>query len=250
MVKESLIDVEPEHLKLIKKILKRHIVYKTVWAYGSRVNWTASQFSDLNLVVFEVNTVKLGELKEEFAESDLPFSIDIMSWEKIPEKCKNKIREKYVVLQNKSELEGWKECRLGAVILSNVQSINKDYPYNTIQYLDTGSITCGKINSFQELLLEDAPGSAKRLVKHNDIVYSTVRQIQRHYGFITNPPPNVVVSTGFSVIEIKTNLAESLFIYYYLTSTEIVEILDAIADRELEAIFCKRSDKNNVPTSQ
>ncbi len=74
MVKNSQIDVEPKHLTLVKKILKRHITYKTVWAYGSRVNWTANQYSDLDLVVFEVNTVKQGELKEDLAESDLPFS--------------------------------------------------------------------------------------------------------------------------------------------------------------------------------
>ncbi|KAA3606015.1 MAG: restriction endonuclease subunit S [Candidatus Scalindua sp. SCAELEC01] len=35
-----------------------------------------------------------------------------MPWEKIPEKFKNKICEKYVVLQKKPELESWKEYRL------------------------------------------------------------------------------------------------------------------------------------------
>ncbi len=84
MVKEIQIDVESKQLALIKKILKRHIAYKTVWAYGSRVNCTANQHSDLDLVVFDANTVKPGELKENFAESDLPFSVDVMSWEKIP----------------------------------------------------------------------------------------------------------------------------------------------------------------------
>jgi len=144
----------------------------------------------------------------------------------------------------------WKESKLGAIITSNVQSINKDYPHNTIQYLDTGSITCGKVDSFQELLLEDAPSRAKRLVKHNDIVYSTVRPIQKHYGFIMNPPSNLVVSTGFSVIETKTNLAEPLFIYYYLTSTDIVEILDVIADGSTSAYpSLKPSDIENLDIS-
>ncbi|MCK4469561.1 MAG: restriction endonuclease subunit S [Desulfobacterales bacterium] len=144
----------------------------------------------------------------------------------------------------------WKECKLGAVITSNVQSINKDYSHNTLQYLDTGSITCGKVDSFQELLLEDAPSRAKRLVKYNDIVYSTVRPIQRHYGFITNPSSNLVVSTGFSVIETKSKLAEPLFIYYYLTSTDIVEILDVIADGSTSAYpSLKQSDIENLDIS-
>ena len=119
MVKEIQIDVESKQLALMKKILKRHIAYKTVWTYGSRVNWTANQYSDLDLVVFDVNTMKLGELKEDFTECDLPFSVDIVLWEKIPENFKNKIRKKYVVLQKKPELEDWKECKVGDMVTLN-----------------------------------------------------------------------------------------------------------------------------------
>lgn len=129
----------------------------------------------------------------------------------------------------------WKEYKLGDVVNSNTKSIGKDYPHNIIQYLDTGSITHGKIENFQEFVLADAPSRAKRLVKKNDIVYSTVRPIQRHYGFIVNPPQNLVVSTGFSVIETNPEIAESLFVYYFLTSDEIVETLDVIADGSTSA---------------
>jgi len=41
----------------------------------------------------------------------------------------------------------WREVKFGNVVSSNKQSINKDYPYTIIQYLDTGSITNGKIES-------------------------------------------------------------------------------------------------------
>jgi type I restriction enzyme S subunit len=124
----------------------------------------------------------------------------------------------------------WKECKLGDVVISNKESIGKNYPFQTILYLDTGSITRGKIDSFQEYELSKAPSRAKRLAKNNDIVYSTVRPIQRHYGLIVNPHENLVVSTGFVVIEAKEHLAVPLFIYYFLTSDEIVETLDVIAE--------------------
>lgn len=125
---------------------------------------------------------------------------------------------------------GWKECKLGDVVVSNAKSITTEYPYKTIQYLDTGSITCGKLDSYQECLLKKAPSRARRLVKENDIVYSSVRPIQRHYGYIVNPPENLVVSTGFSVIETNKEKADPKFIYYFLTSNEIVESLEIIAD--------------------
>jgi type I restriction enzyme S subunit len=129
----------------------------------------------------------------------------------------------------------WKEYKLGKIVRLNKESIDKKYSYQTILYLDTGSITKGKIDSFQEYDLLKAPSRAKRLVKNYDIVYSTVRPIQRHYGFIINPPKNLVVSTGFSVIETMIDYADPLFIYYFLTSDEIVETLDVIAEASTSA---------------
>ena len=98
---------------------------------------------------------------------------------------------------------GWREVKLGEVIKSNLRSITKDYPYTKIQYLDTGSITKGKTEQLQEFVLSKAPSRAKRLVKNQDIIYSTIRPIQRHYGFIKNPPENLVVSTGFLEVPIN-----------------------------------------------
>lgn len=132
-------------------------------------------------------------------------------------------------------MKGWKECKLGEVIYSNGSSITASYSHKTIKYLDTGSITCGKIDSFQEILLSEAPSRAKRLVKDGSIVYSTVRPIQRHYGYIKNPPENLVVSTGFSVIETQPDLADSLFIYHLLASKDVVELLDTIAEGSTSA---------------
>ncbi len=124
----------------------------------------------------------------------------------------------------------WREVKLGNIVTSNNQSIGKNYEYETIQYLDTGSITNGKIEGYQKINISDAPSRAKRLVKHEDIIYSTVRPIQRHFGFIENPINTLVVSTGFSVIEVNNDLANPKFIYYFLSSNETVEILNVIAE--------------------
>ena len=102
MSKERLIDLEEKQLKLIKKIIKRYIPGKTVWAYGSRVTWKANERSDLDLAVFGCNSKQIFHLKEAFEESNLLISVDVMNWEKIPEKFKTNIKEKYVVLQEKT----------------------------------------------------------------------------------------------------------------------------------------------------
>jgi type I restriction enzyme S subunit len=124
----------------------------------------------------------------------------------------------------------WRECKLNEIIKTNETSITTDYPFDEILYLDTGSITKGKIDGFQKLPISQSPSRAKRLIKKNDIIYSTVRPIQRHYGFIANPPENLVVSTGFAVITCNEKSINPKFLYYYLTSDSIVEELDIIAE--------------------
>ncbi len=131
--------------------------------------------------------------------------------------------------------KGWKKVKLGEIVVTNPENIGKNYPYKEIVYLDTGSITRGKIDALQIVKLTDAPSRAKRLVKNEDIIYSTVRPIQRHYGFITNSPKNLVVSTGFVVIRAKQEKADSKFIYYLLTYDEIVDYLDVIAEGSTSA---------------
>ncbi len=117
MSKEKLIDLDQEQLDLLHAILKQHIPNKTVWAYGSRVTWKARETSDLDLAVFDCTPMEIYDLKEDLEESDLLISVDVMDWEAIPESFREKIREKYVVVQEEMrQPEGWREVRLGDLI--------------------------------------------------------------------------------------------------------------------------------------
>lgn len=129
----------------------------------------------------------------------------------------------------------WKEYKLGELIITNALTINKKYPYTEIQYLDTGSITCNKIESYQYYNIEDAPSRAKRLVKEEDIIYSLVRPNQLHYGFIKFPQKNLVVSTGFVTITCKKEVLNPKFLYYYLTQNSVIEYLHTIAEASTSA---------------
>nr|WP_294988957.1 restriction endonuclease subunit S [uncultured Sediminibacterium sp.] len=132
-------------------------------------------------------------------------------------------------------MKEWKDFRLGDGIETNRKSINNSYPYSNISYLDTGSITCNRIDSFQKLSLKEAPSRAKRLVDENDIIYSAVRPNQLHYGFIKDPPDNLVVSTGFVTITCKKELLDPLFLYYNLTQSQTTEYLHSIAEASTSA---------------
>jgi type I restriction enzyme S subunit len=129
----------------------------------------------------------------------------------------------------------WKEVRLGDLIVTNKKSIDRNFGFNIIQYLDTGSITCNKVSTLQEINLNEAPSRAKRLVEDQDIIYSTVRPNQLHYGFMKNPPENLVVSTGFVTITCNNSIINPYFLYSYLTQSQTTEYLHSIAEASTSA---------------
>ncbi len=121
------------------------------------------------------------------------------------------------------------------VVNEKQYSAVEDWPF--INYLDTGSITEGHIDRVQRLTsaTDKIPSRARRKCRAGDIVYSTVRPNQRHYGIIKQPPDNLLVSTGFAVIRAKETIADTGYIYRYLTQNHIVEYLQALAEHSTSA---------------
>lgn len=125
---ERLIDLENRHLRLLRELLSTYLTDKAVWAYGSRVKWKASPTSDLDLVVWGATDLEVDNAKEAFVESDLPFTVQLLIWEDIPENFKENIRKKYVVLQEANKIpKGWREVRLGDIIsISSGKGLTKN----------------------------------------------------------------------------------------------------------------------------
>lgn len=116
--------------------------------------------------------------------------------------------------------------KLEKLVSTNSENVNlRTNKLTELNYLDTGSITENHIESIQTLVIgkDKIPSRAKRKVKHNSIVYSTVRPNLRHYGLIKNPPENLVVSTGFCVIHSKSNLISNELLLLLLSSERVID---------------------------
>lgn len=124
--------------------------------------------------------------------------------------------------------EDWETVKVGDFMKTNEKTVNNTYDQPYIEYLDTSSLIKGKIESIQLLSLKEAPSRAKRLVKHNDVLISTVRPNQKHFGIVKNPKRNLVVSTGFCVL--TCHKIDPHFIYVLLTTDEMTEYLHSIAE--------------------
>ena len=130
-----------------------------------------------------------------------------------------------------------KKVRLGDIAKINQEYYSPKEKWEYVNYLDTGNITMNSIDSIQyiDLSAEKIPSRAKRKVRKNSIIYSTVRPNQLHYGIIKEQPDNFLVSTGFVVIDVDCNMANADYIYYILTQREITEHLQAIGEQSVSA---------------
>jgi type I restriction enzyme S subunit len=180
------LDITTAQRKILLALLRQFIPGAVVWAYGSRVKWTARPNSDLDLVVFTTPAQKplVSELKDALAESDLPFPVDIHIWDEIPERFHAIIRNEFVVLQDAEEKrlrtdlpEKWKFQSLREAGVSLIDCDHRTppaaetgYPYIAIPQLKHGHIDITNVRRItHEHFLE---WTRKANPQENDVILS------------------------------------------------------------------------------
>lgn len=128
--------------------------------------------------------------------------------------------------------EGWRMGTLREVCEINTDNISFKDKYEVIKYLDSSSVTDNVFDEYQILNpeLDEIPNRAKRKVRYNDIVYSTVRPNLKHFGIIKGNTENVVVSTAFAVIRSNNANISNELLYLHLTDESNTNILQGIAE--------------------
>ena len=129
-------------------------------------------------------------------------------------------------------MDNYKKVKLSEVAEINIRQINKNSIFDNIIYIDIASVTKGTIDETQNIQTSKAPSRAKRLVKKNDILYSTVRPNLEHYTFIKDDlPNNTVASTGFAVITPNQDLVDPYYLYCLITQSQFTQYLSQVAEQ-------------------
>ena len=236
----GLVDLNPTHLTIVEHILTKHVPGYEVRAFGSRATWNARDTSDLDLAVVGNGLLPnrtLTMLKEAFEESRLPIRVNVIDWNALTDGFRESINLDTVVVQGAAPSSPWPVVRLGDCITINEETVSSKDMWDYINYLDTGNITENRIDEIQHLVIgeDKVPTRARRKVRAGDIVYSTVRPNQRHYGLLKDIPENLLASTGFVVIRGKEGAIHTDFVYWLLAQDHIVDYLQAIAEHSTSA---------------
>ncbi|WP_455544418.1 restriction endonuclease subunit S [Intestinibacter sp.] len=114
----------------------------------------------------------------------------------------------------------------------NSNNLSTKDSYEFINYLDTSNLTEGVIDSLQRFIVgeDKIPSRAKRKVRKNDVLISTVRPNQKHYGILRRINENLIVSTGFTVLSAKEDIVYPEYLYRFLTQDSITNYLQAIGE--------------------
>ena len=119
--------------------------------------------------------------------------------------------------------QGWEVVKLEDVASINRSTIKKGHEPFEISYVDIDSVSTGKIDAIKIMPFVTAPSRARRIAKHGDIIWSTVRPNRKSYSLILNPVSNLVVSTGFAVI--SASKLPYTYLYEALTTNDFVNYL-------------------------
>ncbi len=242
------IDITKEQRKALLALLRRYIPGVAVWAYGSRVKWTARPNSDLDLVAFTTPEQRplVSELKDELAESSaIPFLVDLHVWDEVPERFREIIRREYVVLQEAKQTdvrlgmaEEWKLCTLGTIADKHGYGL-VDGPFGSnlpaTLYTDHGipvirgsnlslGITRFRADEFVYVSEKTAQQIERSLCRPDDIIF-TKKGTLGQTGLVPSGGKYslFLLSSNQMKLTVNRDLADPLFVYYFVSAPENVK---------------------------
>ena len=121
------IDITAAERKTVLELIDRHLPSTPAWVYGSRTKWTSRPQSDLDLVVFATPKQhrRVGDLREAFEESNLPFRVDLFVWDDVPDSFRKRIEAEHVALVGDGK-------RIGSPAMA-LETVYGDFPFDFLE---------------------------------------------------------------------------------------------------------------------
>lgn len=143
--------------------------------------------------------------------------------------------------------EGWEVKRLKNVSTYNDEILNENTPDDfEFEYIDISSVNLSDgIKTTERVSYNNAPSRARRVVRVNDIIVSTVRTYLRAIATITNKYAKCIVSTGFAVIRPK-KIKESFLSYFMQSENFVFSVINHSEGVAYPAINASRLVELNI----
>lgn len=221
---DEAIDLDPADRATVVALLKRHVPDCEVRAYGSRVRWTARLYSDLDLAVVgsdALSPLALMELRVALDDSHIPFSVDVLAWESLPDSFQREIERKYVILQKAKKIEGWREVLIGDIadIVGGGTPSTKQSEYfgGDIPWLTPKDLSGAKeryvMRGDRNLTEQGLRHSSATLLPERTVLLTTRAPV----GYVALAAQPVSTNQGFRSLIVRDDYCPE-FVYYWLSA--------------------------------
>lgn len=111
MTEPHTLDLSPQDLRIVVEILRSRVPERSVFAFGSRVNGKARRRSDLDLAIGggPMSLRLRAELDDDFDESDLPITVDVVELATASESFRSRIERDLLPLSLEAAAQAGKE---------------------------------------------------------------------------------------------------------------------------------------------
>ncbi|MCB0539444.1 MAG: restriction endonuclease subunit S [Bacteroidetes bacterium] len=122
--------------------------------------------------------------------------------------------------------EHWSLKRNKDISFINAISLdNNTNPLYEFRYIDISNVNQnGIINEPEQISFIESPSRARRVLKENDVIVSTVRTYLRAVAFINFDPKDYIVSTGFAVLS-PLKIINPTYLAYYCQSDFFIDLV-------------------------
>ena len=230
-----MIDLNPNHLATVERILTEHVPECEVRAFGSRATWTSKDYSDLDLAIVGSGPLDwrtLGRLKEAFEDSDLPIRVDVLDWHSISESFRKVIERDYTVVQKGMQLgevdeaTHWRRVALADLIDLQLSSVDKKSKVNE-QAVQLCNYTDVYNNSFIHSGMDFMPATATEReiarcsLSSGDVVITKDSEKHDDIGvpaLVREDVPNLVCGYHLGILRPRLSQIDGTYLFYALSA--------------------------------
>jgi type I restriction enzyme, S subunit len=122
----------------------------------------------------------------------------------------------------------WKFMPLKYAAFVNKEALTEQVEEDfELQYIDIGNVNqLGLVSLPERMKFIDAPSRARRIIKKNDTIISTVRTYLKAVAFIDRDDDNLIASTGFATLT-SINGTHPKYLYYLVSNQGFVDAVSA-----------------------
>jgi type I restriction enzyme, S subunit len=125
------------------------------------------------------------------------------------------------LLTGKRRLPGfageWEVTRLGDVVDTDPDNLGSDtHPGFVFNYIALEDVDVGTLRGHSEQTFRTAPSRARRRLRKDDVLVSTVRPNLKSHLLFVAPGNNWVCSTGFCVVRCRAGVTHPAYVYSHM----------------------------------